>query len=34
VLYDGEIVEEGATASVLDGPTHAYSQRLVESLIT
>jgi ABC-type dipeptide/oligopeptide/nickel transport system ATPase component len=34
VLYDGEIVEEGATGSVLDDPTHPYTQRLVDSLIT
>ena len=34
VLYNGEIVEEGATDTVLDNPTHPYTQRLLDSLIS
>ncbi len=29
VMYQGEIVERGATADVLNAPTHEYTQRLV-----
>jgi peptide/nickel transport system ATP-binding protein len=34
VLYNGEIVEEGATDAVLDNPTHPYTQRLLNSVIS
>jgi oligopeptide/dipeptide ABC transporter ATP-binding protein len=32
VLWQGKIVEEGATATVLDEPKHPYTARLVESV--
>lgn len=32
VMKDGSIVEEGATRSVLDAPSHAYTRRLIASV--
>ncbi|WP_336741886.1 dipeptide/oligopeptide/nickel ABC transporter permease/ATP-binding protein [Aureimonas altamirensis] len=32
VMKDGRIVEEGATRSVLDAPSHAYTRRLIASV--
>jgi ABC-type glutathione transport system ATPase component len=32
VMHQGRVVEEGATASVLDNPRHAYTQRLRASV--
>lgn len=32
VLYAGEVVEEGPTASMLDAPAHPYTQALVASI--
>ncbi|CAB4955923.1 unannotated protein [freshwater metagenome] len=32
VLYQGNIVEQGATDTVLDAPEHDYTQRLVASM--
>jgi oligopeptide/dipeptide ABC transporter ATP-binding protein len=34
VLHDGEIVEEGETDTVLDRPAHAYTKRLLDSVIS
>lgn len=31
VMYHGEIVEEGPTATILTKPTHAYTQRLLDA---
>jgi peptide/nickel transport system ATP-binding protein len=33
VLYRGEVVEQGATATVLDQPAHDYTRRLVSSAL-
>ncbi len=33
VLYRGEVVEAGATARVLDSPTHPYTAQLLGSLL-
>jgi peptide/nickel transport system ATP-binding protein len=32
VLYQGEVVEQGTTDSVLDSPGHDYTQRLVSTM--
>jgi len=34
VLHDGEIVEEGETDAVLDRPAHAYTKRLLDSVVS
>jgi oligopeptide/dipeptide ABC transporter ATP-binding protein len=34
VMTEGEIVEEGATRSVLDTPRHPYTRRLLSSVPT
>ena len=32
VLYEGDVVEHGATASVLDAPQHSYTRALLDSI--
>lgn len=34
VIADGEFVEQGATAEVLDGPEHPYTQTLLASAVS